>query len=164
MPSPWPHDDNDSLIGFYGDPGSRVFAMNLIPIVPPWQMFYKDDAGHVTPVKHFVVHTKCHDSLARVFASIWASYGQSQPRIELDNLHWYGGCYAPRNVRGSDTKLSCHAFAAAIDLDPEHNPLNRTHTSKMPQVVVDAFKAEGWFWGGDFISRQDPMHFQAAHE
>lgn len=34
----------------------------------------------------------------------------------------------------------------------------------MPDAVVQCFKSEGWFWGGDFKSRKDPMHFQAAHE
>ena len=160
----WPHDDNASLIAFYGDPNSRVFAQNLVPFTPPWQMHYKDDAGKVTPVRHFVVHRKCLDAFARALATIWQFYGNNQRRIEAENLHWFGGCYAPRPVRGSATKLSTHAFAAAIDLDPEHEPMNRTHVSHMPQSVIDAFKAEGAFWGGDFHSRQDPMHFQFATE
>jgi hypothetical protein len=160
----WPHDDNDSLIAFYGDPASRVFAQNLVPFTPPWLMYYKDDAGEVMPVRHFVVHRKCHDALARIFAAIWSAYRQDETRIEGDNLHWYGGCYAPRVVRGSNAKLSCHAFAAAIDLDPEHEPMNRTHVSHMPQVAIDAFRVEGAFWGGDFKQRQDPMHFQFAKE
>ena len=79
-------------------------------------------------------------------------------------MHWFGGCYAPRNVRGSGTKLSAHAFAAAIDLDAEHEPMNRNHTSHMPQVVIEAFEAEGAYWGGKFRTRQDPMHFQFATE
>ena len=160
----WPHDDNSSLIAFYGGPIRRVFVQNLVLFVPPWRMSYKDDAGKVTPVKHFVVHRKCSDAITRVFAAIWNAYSNDQARIEADNLHWFGGCYAPRNVRGSSTKLSTHAFAAAIDLDPEHEPMNRNHVSHMPQVVIDAFKAEGAFWGGDFRARQDPMHFQFATE
>lgn len=160
----WPHDDNASLIAFYGDPGSRIFAQNLVPFTPPWQMYYKDDATRVTPVRHFVVHRKCVAAFTRAFATVWRFYGNSQRRIEAENLHWFGGCYAPRNVRGSSSKLSTHAFAAAIDLDPEHEPLNRTHASHMPQCVIDAFKAEGAFWGGDFRTRQDPMHFQFATE
>ena len=161
----WPHDDNASLIAFYGDPASRVFAQNLVPLSPPWRMLYKDDAGRITPVGHFVVHRKCQGALALIFANIWNAYGHDQARVEADNLHWFGGCYAPRVVRGSTTgKLSTHAFAAAIDLDPEHEPMNRNHVSHMPQVVIDAFEAEGAFWGGKFRQRQDPMHFQFATE
>lgn len=161
----WPHDDNASLIAFYGDPFSRIFAQSLTAIVSPWQMFYKDDNGLVTPIRHLTVHQKCAAAFTNAFAKIWDAYGHDQKRIEADNMQWDGGTYAPRVVRGSTTgQLSTHAFAAAIDIDPEHNPMNRTHTSHMPQVVIDAFKAEGAFWGGDFITRQDPMHFQFAHE
>jgi D-alanyl-D-alanine carboxypeptidase len=53
-------------------------------------------------------------------------------------------------------------LSIVVDLDPEHNPLNRTHSRKMPQAAIDAFKAQGAFLGGDFKSRQDPMHFQFA--
>ena len=164
MPNIWPHDDNASLIAFYGDPSSRGFAQNLVPFNPPYALQYKDDAGRVTPVHRFVVHRKCLDAFGRVFDAIFRAYEHSRQKIEADNLHWFGGCYAPRHVRGSSEKLSCHAFAAAIDLDPEHEPMNRNHQSKMPRVVIDAFKAEGAFWGGDFHSRQDPMHFQFATE
>lgn len=162
--SPWPLDTNAALIAFYGNPFSRMFSMNLIPFFPNWQMVYKDDNGKVSQIRHFVVHKKCHESLSRIFSSIWSAYGQDQSKIEGVNLHWYGGCYAPRNVRGSSSKISCHGFAAALDIDPDHNAMNYNHQSKMPKVVIDAFKAEGWSWGGDYHSRQDPMHFGAAHE
>jgi hypothetical protein len=33
---------------------------------------------------------------------------------------------------------------------------------KIPEWVVKAFKDEGWTWGGDFKSRKDLQHFQAA--
>lgn len=165
MTSPWPHDDNAALIAFYGNPAVGAWATaNLVQIVPPWSMQYKGDDGKVTPIRHFLIHRKCFDSLGRVFAAIWKAYGQDQKRIEAIGLHWFGGSYAPRNVRGSEDKLSCHALAAAIDLDPEHEPMNRTHASYMLPDVIAAFKAEGWYWGGDFHTRQDPMHFQAAHE
>src|SRR5262249_40319999 len=96
--------------------------------------------------------------------NIWGHYQRDQTQIEAIGLHWFGGCYAPRNVRGSSTKMSTHAFAAAIDLDPEHEPMTREHKSQMPQPVIDAFKGEGAYWGGDFRVRQDPMHFQFATE
>lgn len=164
MPNQWPHDDNAALIAFYGQPLSRVFALNLIPIIPPWRMLYKDDNGKVSPINHFVIHRKCHDSLAAVMSALWAYYNQDQGMIDATGLQWYGGCYSPRDVRGTISKISCHAFAAAIDLDPEHEPMNRTHLSRWPPVVLRSFAAEGWFWGGNFKTRQDPMHWQCAHE
>jgi hypothetical protein len=32
----------------------------------------------------------------------------------------------------------------------------------MPMAVVSIFEAEGWKWGGRFVSRPDCMHFQAT--
>jgi len=107
------------------------------------------------------IHKKLASSLAAVFADIAAHFGNEVPQCVVN----YSGAYADRKVRGSATKLSCHAFGAAIDLDAEHNPMNRSHNSgTMHPAVIEAFKKQGWFWGGDFRARQDPMHFQAAHE
>lgn len=160
----WPHDDTASLIGFYGDPrGPGWVTANLVAFSPPWAMSYRDDDGKVSPVHHFEVHRKIITPLTSIFACIWEHYGKSQAAIEAVGMQWYGGCFNFRPVRGS-ARLSCHAFGAAIDLDPEQNPMNRSHLSHMAPAVVDAFKREGAFWGGDFKSRQDPMHFQFAHE
>lgn len=152
------------MIGFYGDPRNPGWhSVSLVPFTPPWTMSFKDDNGKLHPVSHFDVHRKIIAAMTAAFAEVWEHYGRTQAAIEAVGLHWYGGCYNFRPVRGS-ARLSCHAFGAAIDLDPEHNPMNRSHVSHMPQPVVDAFKKQGAFWGGDFRSRQDPMHFQFAHE
>lgn len=79
------------------------------------------------------------------------------------------GCFAPRLKRAS-TELSVHAFGAAIDLDASRNPLQvncpigdpRRSNFELPNAVIEIWKAEGWFWGGDFKTRFDPMHFQWA--
>jgi len=160
----WPHDDTQSLIAFYGDPRRPGWhSASLVPFAPPWLMKYKDDAGSVTPVSHFDVHRKIITAMTAVFADIWEHYGKSQAAIEAVHLHWYGGCYNYRPIAGS-SRLSTHAFGAALDLDPEENTFNRSHLSHMPQPAIDAFDKQGAFWGGRFRTRQDPMHFQFAHE
>jgi hypothetical protein len=60
-----------------------------------------------------------------------------------------------------------HAFACAIDWDPERNPLRADHrwaqfAKPEYQPFLDAWEAEGWTSLGrakDF----DWMHVQAAH-
>jgi hypothetical protein len=32
----------------------------------------------------------------------------------------------------------------------------------MPRFAVDAFKAQGFKWGGDYKGRKDWMHFEAV--
>lgn len=80
------------------------------------------------------------------------------------------GCFAPRLKRGSD-QVSVHTFGAAIDLNPDTNPLivncplddpRRTAPGArdIPDAWVAAFAAQGFTWGGSWAHRWDPMHLQ----
>lgn len=154
----WPHDDTRALIDFYGDPRRAGFVSNLVLVKPPWQMMYEG-----RPIRGVQIHRKCADSLAAVFNDIAAQVGNDWSKLPPSAIK-FSGSYNYRPVRGS-SRLSCHAFGAAIDLDAEENAMNsRGDKGTMAQIVIDAFKRQGWYWGGDFHSRQDPMHFQAANE
>lgn len=71
----------------------------------------------------------------------------------------YGGCYAWRTQRGSTSKISLHAWGAAIDLNPSTNQLGKI--PEMPLAIVMIFEDQGWLWGGHW-DRPDGMHFQFA--
>ena len=156
MPN-WPHDDLQSLINFYGDPRKTGFTNNLVLVVPPWPMTYEG-----RPIRGVQVHRKCADSLKTVFDDIALQVGHDWTKLPLGATA-FDGSYNYRPVRGS-ANLSCHAFGAAIDMDAAHNPMNYDHKTAMSDIVIGAFKRQGWYWGGDFHSRQDPMHFQFANE
>ncbi len=90
-----------------------------------------------------------------------------------------------RRVAGSDS-WSEHAYGRAIDLNPVRNPyvqastvdppagrafasLDRSADAEVPpgvvkadDVVVRAFAAIGWTWGGDWSSSKDYQHFSAS--
>ena len=151
----WPHDDTASLTAFYGPPGTPA---NMVLVVPPWPMTY---AGR--PIRGVQIHRKCADSLKAVFDDIARQVGHDWSKLPPGAVK-FSGSYNFRPIRGS-SRASCHAFGAAIDLDADANEMN-THGGKgtMSSIVIGAFKREGWYWGGDFHSRQDPMHFQAANE
>lgn len=153
----FPHDDTASLIAFYGDPREPGFTANLVLVVPPWHMLYEG-----RPVRGVQIHKKLAASLEAVFDDIAQQVGRDWTRLPKGAVD-FSGSYNYRPVRGS-SRLSCHAFGAAVDMDAEHNPMNYGHKSQMDPMVIAAFKRQGWFWGGDFHSRQDPMHFQAANE
>ncbi|MEU4237539.1 M15 family metallopeptidase [Actinoplanes sp. NPDC026619] len=87
--------------------------------------------------------------------------------------------YACRPVRGSKS-WSQHSYGLAVDVNPFLNPYHkgkvvlpelatsyldrgtvRRGMIRPDDVVVKAFAAIGWEWGGDYRSLKDFMHFSA---
>jgi len=121
----------------------------------------------LSPVPLFKVHPKCLEAFSFVFNDIWEHCEKSQSEIERFHLHLFGGCYNPRRVRGSNTKWSVHAFAAAIDINPEGAPMGpnqRPSQFELPDFAVDSFLKTKATWGGNFRGRKDWMHFQYVYE
>jgi D-alanyl-D-alanine carboxypeptidase len=96
--------------------------------------------------------------------------------IEADNT----SAFNCRYVEGT-TRWSEHAYGRAIDLNPIENPYvsggRTSHKASVPyldrapcrpgmacpgSVVVRAFRAVGWGWGGDFTGIKDYQHFSAS--
>ena len=163
----WPLQRDMQL--FYGDPDAgddglpdRAWeAVHLMRIIPPWQMVLA--WAPTKELKAIAIHKKCGPSLVTILGNIWNDVGQSQKVIEDAGLHLFGGCYNFRMTRGG-TRLSTHAYAAAIDLDPERNPLGKAWVAEsgmIPMRVVERFEEQGWSWGGRF-SRPDCMHLEAV--
>jgi len=72
-------------------------------------------------------------------------------------LKTYDGGYTWRPKRGS-SKLSMHAFGAALDFNAGTNRLGQVDFD-MPREVVRVFERLGWTWGGRWRV-PDAMHFQ----
>lgn len=152
---------------FYGNPrgtGGRVNptweAANIVRVEFPWDAVLAWDP-HVR-VKSARVHRLCAGSLTRVMLAIWRASGMSQSVIDSWGVSQFGGAFEYRPKRGG-TSLSMHSWGCAIDLDPARNAFKDTtpNFATIPQVV-DAFRAEGWTWGGPWRPNADGMHFQAA--
>ena len=81
----------------------------------------------------------------------------------------------------SGTSWSEHAYGTALDINPVQNPYVRGSTVEPPagraylnrsdvrpgmvvaeDVVVRAFAAAGWKWGGDFRTLKDYQHFSVS--
>lgn len=150
----WPHDDLQSKIAFYGDPRKNKFEDNLVSITPPFQMYYDKQA-----LKTIRVHEKIATSVLLALIEILDNCGHDQKQIDIIGASNWGGCYNFRPVRGSVSNLSNHAFGAALDIDPAHNPLGSTKAKSHP-IIIAAFKNQGALWGGDYKGRKDPMHFE----
>lgn len=134
---------------------------NIVYIVPPFKMTY---AG--SPIKKIRVHKHCAESLLRVFAKLLESatmLDRKNPQKVLDGagVSIFGGAVMYRLMRGGN-QLSMHSYGCAIDLDPARNGLgDQTPNFAQYPWVIDAFRSEGWTWGGNW-SRKDGMHWQAT--
>ena len=136
-----------------------------------------------------IVHDTYAGRMVAVFRDIYAARfpiermvpiaaygGDDQASMRANNTSGYN-C---RTVAGSDT-LSQHAYGAAIDVNPLHNPYVRNGTVDPPEgapwadrsrddpgmiragdAVVTAFARQGWRWGGYWSSGQDYQHFSAS--
>lgn len=101
----------------------------------------------------FYAHHKLVSSFVAVFTEI--------DRLGLRGLvRSWDGLYNFRPIRGTTTHISLHAWGAAVDLNAATNPLDQT--GDMDPKLIDVFAHFGFFWGGNFQSRPDPMHFQYA--
>lgn len=149
----WPKDTQAARNAFYGDPGKGEIAAQMVPVVPPFAMYYEGKR-----VKAIQFHRKAAPALLAALNEIWDYCQHDQRRIDAAGVSKYAGAYNHRKVRGSDTKWSNHAYAAAIDLNAAENGLHQK--GNMPQFVIDAFCRQGAMWGGWYKGRLDPMHFE----
>jgi hypothetical protein len=164
----WPRESiPGELDKFYGNPRGAAgradpawAQQNLTTIVPPWAM--RSDRSAVSQI---TVHKKCKDSLTRILNAIWDLTGRDPVKIKAAHLDEFDGSYNFRMNVNSPSKLSLHAYGAAIDLAAAENPNGtpwRDNGRMLPRWAIDAFLAEGWCWGGDFSGTPDSMHFQAT--
>ena len=96
--------------------------------------------------------------------------------VEADHhngaVRWLVGGYNCRYISGS-TDWSLHAWGAAIDTNSSLNPMGQDYWNGtgadgtrygtyLPDVWRGAYPGHRFFWGLNWDSRPDPMHFQYA--
>ena len=168
--SVWPSETPVELAKFFGNievdsegmPTQKWLDDHLALVKCPWTLVLSWD--HSKTASGIKCNKLVAASLAAVLDEIWVRHQKNASLIAQSRLHLYGGCFEFRRKRGL-AGLSMHSYGAAIDLDPEGNPLGATWqpgTGMMSDIAIAVFKEAGWKWGGDFKGRKDPMHFQAT--
>ena len=151
-------------------PSATWEAANIVTITPPFRMTYDGK-----PVKVIRVNKNCAESLLRVLNRLLDAARKINPKnpqavLDESGASIFGGCVMYRLMRDGKA-LSIHSWGAAIDLDPARNSLyDKTPNFTRYPWVIEAFKAEGWRWGGDWNGngssaderKADGMHFQAT--
>jgi hypothetical protein len=154
----WPK--QSQCLRLFGNPSTPGWASeHLVPMATPFQMHMDD-----IPIHSIKVNKVAAASLSRVLTSIWNACGHVEANVGKCGCDVYSGCWAVRPIRGGHTP-SMHSYGLAIDINAPANGLAQPEKRtlfKPDSLVVKAFKAENWVWGGDWKGRRDAMHFQAA--
>ena len=138
-----------------------------------------------------IVNTRAVAPLTSVFARLYAArfplrrlrpidaYGGSDERsLDADNTAAFNCRYA---VAAGPKRWSVHAYGLAVDVDPVENPyleggrvhpragrayLDRSRSrpgmATRGGLLVRAFAAVGWQWGGRWAGSPDYQHFSAT--
>ncbi|MBA3723974.1 MAG: M15 family metallopeptidase [Candidatus Levybacteria bacterium] len=131
----------EELMAIYGRTPAEVEA-NLVTI---------DFQG-----KQVQVHKLVQGAFEKVNAEITAANtGYAFRRV---------GTYNWRNKNGGGSGLSTHSFGTTMDINDDTNPYTTADTHDIPPAVSDAFKRNGFAWGGDWQPKHDWMHFQYEGE
>ncbi len=127
-----------------------------------------------------------------VLIAFGRAYDAGFPIQRMERIDAFGGdddasmaanntsAFSCRRVAGSSS-WSEHAYGAAIDVNPVQNPYvrdgtvapdagrqfldRRDHRAGMVRTggpLVEAFRALGWGWGGDWSSAKDYQHFSRS--
>ena len=150
---------DDQIKAKFGEPGDTD---NFVLIDLPYPMRIAWDTKVV--VKRMQCHKLAAGPFKAVFADLLAHYGLTE--LQRLGIDLFGGCVNVRQMRGSKTKWSRHAWGIAIDLDPARNGLK----TKKPvaqfskpeyKPMLDIFTKHGFIGYGP-AKDYDWMHFELA--
>lgn len=144
---PAPFGAYEQLRGVFGDPATNPGSFTDEWIVGSSHTIYTQGLPEV-------INVQCNRIMVPLLHLVWFDMTVSGA---LKHVKTYDGCCVIRPVRGS-TSESLHAWGLAIDLNAAENELGTA--GNMDAGIIAAFKAHGFFWGGDFQHRKDPMHFE----
>lgn len=161
-PHGWPGQEDGSLTAFYGlhgIAGGRTPALKAVECPYPLKIAWNPRQKTRTIRCNLLVA----DSLERVLHNVRERYGDKE--ISALRLDQYGGCYAPRKMRGG-SRQSTHSWAIALDFDPAYNQLNwGRDQARLAAAEYDdwweVWEEEGWYSLGR-RHNYDWMHIQAT--
>jgi hypothetical protein len=112
------------------------------------------------------VHRKVAPRFEAVHQRLKAAVAKD-PRL-APFLEGIGGTFNWRNIAGTD-RPSAHSWGVSMDINTKRSHYWRwtrgpmAWKNEIPQVIVDAFEANGFIWGGRWF-HYDTMHFEYRPE
>lgn len=102
------------------------------------------------PASRIMINKEFKDKLFNAFTNLEKANLQGE-------IKTFDGCFAQRPVRGKSVQ-SLHCWAMAIDINAATEKLAQEKTNFSAQFIT-IMLAAGLFWGGNWTSRKDSMHF-----
>ncbi len=150
-----------------GDPAQDPGRLRFLPL---FAATYGDPPRSLTRVRFFGHALRVHPRLVGPLERVMARVAPQLDATLRGHLVPPAGAFARRNIAGTERR-SAHAFGVAIDLNAarshywrwQKEPGPPRWRSTIPAVIVAAFEAEGFIWGGRWY-HYDTMHFEYRPE
>jgi hypothetical protein len=157
-----PRDNASSLSAFYGAPSASPSWLAWFSFPHPETRLYSRTGSLL---KSYIgdsrldhrTHQLLADRLTNALAEIYLVLGEAE--FEKEGWHVFGGSHNYRPTT-SGGRLSTHAWAAAVDMNPNENTFNQ-RTTTFSDRAIDMMERWGFLSGGRAWGK-DWMHFQAA--
>lgn len=146
------YEDLESIFG----PAGNHAAMVSLPLPFPLRLSWQPHSV----VNSFYGHPYIGEAFIAVLSQIRLAYGGTET-LQKAGLDLYGGCFNDRQTRSGERK-SVHAWGLAVDFVPHLGPYRSPPLT--PALVVEAFEAAGFLWGGRWHANPDGMHFSSIVE
>ncbi len=174
----------EAMVGVTWHEGCPVALADLRLVTVPYI-----DAQGADQIGQLIIHSSHAESVYSVFLHLHALkfviqriepahiHGGDDNKLMRDNITSAFNC---RPIAGTDT-YSEHSWGHALDLNPLWNPWVRGEKVLPPEgapfvqrdatrpgtivaggVAVEAFRAIGWGWGGNWARTKDYQHFSAT--
>lgn len=144
-------------VGKPGSPTGRAYeASNIVPVAI-------SDKGRIVTLRvHRLVAPLVKAFVSDIVNGVGSPDGKPYAVAGGVSDDW-GYCH--RYMRGSASKLSNHSWGLAVDINATKNPMqtrkpNGALQSDIPPWVVSRAAFYGFSWGGNYVNRPDPMHFE----
>lgn len=156
-----PKENNAAISAVYGQASKNLtlsyFSFPTDKIV----LYSRDGADLISRVGDFrddhMTHPKLTKRLENALAEIYLTLGEEE--FIRQGWHVYGGSHNYRTKTGGSS-LSTHAWAVAVDINPEENYYAKT-TTTFSDSAINIMEKWGFLSGGRAWGK-DWMHFQAV--
>lgn len=157
-----PMDNSTAMTAFYGAPSASPGYLGWFSFPHPATRLYSRTGSQLKDYQgdsrlDHRTHRLLADRLTNALAEIYRTLGREQ--FEKEGWHVYGGSHNYRPTT-SGGRLSTHAWAAAVDMNPNENTFRQT-TTTFSDAAIDIMEKWGFLSGGRAWGK-DWMHFQAA--